>query len=153
MRRTRLLLLGGSRFVGRAVIEEALARGWDTPLCTGGSLVRCRARWPGCGPTGPSPASWSAGSARRPGTWRWINERLTQGWPVGSASSAKQTEVLLGTSTGVVLGASTQRRWCQPCRPTRSRGPQREPLCCDQRDTGDVSVEGPQAANTAGPQV
>lgn len=60
MRRTRLLLLGGSRFVGRAVIVEALARGWDTPLCTGGSLVRCRARWPGCGPTGPSPASWSA---------------------------------------------------------------------------------------------
>jgi len=29
MRRMRLLVLGGSRFVGRAVIEEALARGWD----------------------------------------------------------------------------------------------------------------------------
>jgi len=29
MRRMRMLVLGGTRFVGRAVIEEALARGWD----------------------------------------------------------------------------------------------------------------------------
>lgn len=29
MRRMRLLVLGGTRFVGRAVIEEALVRGWD----------------------------------------------------------------------------------------------------------------------------
>ncbi len=27
--RMRLLVLGGTRFVGRAVIEEALVRGWD----------------------------------------------------------------------------------------------------------------------------
>ena len=26
---TRLLVLGGSAFVGRAIVDDALARGWD----------------------------------------------------------------------------------------------------------------------------
>ena len=71
----RLLMLGGTEFVGRAVVEAALARGWDVTVFHRGTARTSR---PGCGPctaTAPRPT----GSRPWPGPRRSGTSSSTPG--------------------------------------------------------------------------
>ncbi|MFD9075007.1 reductase, partial [Streptomyces lasiicapitis] len=57
----RLLMLGGTEFVGRAVTEDALARGWDVTV-----FHRGRHAGPDGGRGGPRGRTKAAGGAGRP---------------------------------------------------------------------------------------
>ncbi len=120
----RLLVLGGTHHVGRAVVEAALRRGDEVTTVTRGSAVRPRrvlGRSTSTAPTGSrSPLPWTT----RPGTSPWTPGRTP---PASSTTrpscwhdrvehyvyvSSRSVYVLAAAASG----PTSRRRWSRPIR-------------------------------------
>jgi 2'-hydroxyisoflavone reductase len=99
---TRLLVLGGSAFVGRAIVDDALARGWDVTTFNRG-VTDAAAGGAGVGEdagVGADAAGTGAGAGAGAGTPRPGGGRLTR--LTGDRTDAKTLSPLTNSSWDVV---------------------------------------------------